>query len=246
MGGLFARPTKLSITDINATINESILNVTSKTESNISAVNSIIVSKGGTISNVTQSIELNSSLSSLVNISQDVEMKSTITNNIVEELNKKSVALISDFGSILQNKNIDMSTNIGNFVKNSNITNVLISCATNQNLLNTIVNESSTVNNVNQNITGKFVQTCISDSDVTANTVSDIANSINQKADITDSNPLDFIGNMFKYLNAGIITVILIIIGGICFLFAGSEGTKKLEVVSKAANNAAALSILPV
>lgn len=232
MGGLFAKPTSLKITDVNNVTNKVILEFAPNNRTTGTATNIINVSNGGIASNNTQLIEMNQSLESLYDATQTTDFKNDINNTIKQELKKETVALISDIGSIFNDKNVNLDTALSNNIENINLTQIIPTCISNQTLLNTIVNDGGITSNNTQTIKSNFFQKCVGSVNSAVTSTSDITNMINQKADIIDNNPLAFIGDMFKGLMSTILIIIVIVVAGILVFFSGDSGTKKLEVIT--------------
>lgn len=214
MGGLLStKPTSLTVKGVNETINGSIVKFTPTTQQNTNATNYLKVGEGGTAIGNVQLIEVASDLRSLYEASQTSDFKTRVNNEITQDLNKQSIALISDIGGILTNKNINLVTEIQNKTKNLNISEIMPTCINNQSLVNEIIIEKdgTAINNV-QGIKGTFYQECMNSVKSNMNTVSDITNTINQKATIEEKNPLGFLSDMFGNLMPNFTLIIIVFI----------------------------------
>lgn len=233
MGGWFTKPTTLTVGVVNTTINKALLDYNPNTQANFDALNNITATNGATASYNTQTITAISNLSSLYEAAQNSDFQTTINNSIDQDFKKETIALISDMGAVLNNKNLDLTTHVANQIENLNIAQITPSCIANQNMINNILVNGSTANYNTQTIEGDFFQKCIGSAKSTMNTVSDMTNSITQKADVKEDNPLDFISKMFNGIMSTLIIFIIVIIGGIVWLFSGSEGTQKLDIITR-------------
>lgn len=235
MGGLFAKPTTLKITDINTITNKVLTNYSPNVSSSGVYTNVIEASGGSSTNNNNQNITVGNTLRAVYDLSQTDTFKTDIKTNISQELKKETVALISDIGSIFRDKNEKLDTTLDNGVENLHITEIVPTCISNQTLTNSILaSGASSASGNTQNITANFYQECLGNVTSTMNTTSDLANTINQKADIKDKNPLDFIGDMFKGLMSTILIIIVVVIAGIFLMSSGGGGMQKIQVTSAA------------
>ena len=151
---------QLSVT--NETINKSIMNFNPSTVSNSSALNYIEVGAGGLAQDNTQAIEMKTNLQSMYEATQNSDFASTMNSNVSQDLEKKSVAFLSDLTGLLMNKDTIVNTALTNHVENINIENIAPLCISNQDLTNSIIIKAggAAIGN-KQTITGDFYQSCM-------------------------------------------------------------------------------------
>ena len=219
---------KGSVSTVNTIINKVLTNFNPQTTSNLNYSNYLLVSDNSTAIGNTQYIEAVNDIQNIVTASQTSNISTNLNNDITQEINRESVALVSDLGSLFANKNIDLATSVKNNVENLHLTNIIPMCVANQDLANIMLVEHGSVAIDNkQTIKSDFIQKCISNFNGTSNTTSDITNAIRQKATVVEKNPLDFLGDIFG--NIGLIFsifFILVIVVGMVIVYKKFMGNK--------------------
>jgi type IV secretory pathway VirB2 component (pilin) len=229
MGGIFGKPTTLKVDSVNESINKSVLKLSSNTSINNDVTQYIEASGGSAISNVTQYADTKANMSSVLTATQNSDFMDTLKSDVGQELESKSVAFLGAFDSIFQNKNIDLTTNVNNKIESLNMVELAPICATNNDITQSVIAKSgSSISNVSQTAKSEFIQQCTSLVESNMASMSDIANSINQRAKIVSENPLNFLSDMFKSGTTMVIVIIIVIIGGFVLLI----GPGKLDANS--------------
>lgn len=228
---------RLSVSSTSEVINKTIQSTKSDTIDDKNIINTITIKNSNT-GDISQSIEAIDRLESICNNLQNVNDDNSINQKLENNLKQSSVAIMSDMGAILVNKGKTLETEVKDLISNTNITDVAPLCISNQNLVNSIVIEGSNTKNIKQIVSDNFVEKCVTSVKSVMNNTSNIINTINQKASITEENPLDFLSKMFSGIFSTIIIIIIVILGAIVMLFSGSGGSKNLQTVSLIAASA--------
>lgn len=213
MGGLFAKPNVLKVDIVNDAINNSILNISTTTSDNTS-VSQYMESSEAPIIGSTQSVDITSTTSSILNAVQSSDFDEKFNTAVTQELDSKTVALLGAFDSLLQNRNVDMRTNIKNSLSNLNLSEITQICVSNKDISQSMIAGKYKIENSQQIMKGTFVTNCATNVTHNVKSVSDMTNSINQRAKISSENPLNFIGDVLKHFAYVILFIMLAIIGG--------------------------------
>lgn len=224
------KPSALSISSVNDIVNQSIMKFTPSTISTTSGSNYIEVGSGSEAIGNVQVLNVTSKLKSLYNVSQSLDFKTNVNNDIQQNLEKKTVALLSDMGSMFTNKNVDMNTTIKNSISNLSIFEVAPVCISNQNLVNSIVVQPGGKANYNtQTISSNFLTECMATVNNNMSTSSELVNLLNQKATLEESNPLDFLGTLSANF---MIMFVILLIAVIVYVWTHPEQAKKLAMLA--------------
>jgi len=225
MGGIFGgpRPPANKVTAASATqiVNNTLINIAPDTKNKNRSSNIIRALRGGINRYNTQTINALTRVEALSENTLSYTTTNTIDNEIVQSLERKMTALISGIGNAISNDDIDLNSQITNSVSNLNITNILPICTNDVVFVNEIVAEDNGQNSYNtQQIEGQFFIKCITNNTLSVSALSDITNSINQKARVEEKNPLDFIADIFKSIADFVIVIfIFFILIGIIFAY---------------------------
>jgi hypothetical protein len=122
----------------------------------------------------------------------------------------------------LMNKDTDVSTAIRNNVENMNLAEVTPSCISNIELVNSMVIKpgAKAIDN-KQTILANFYQKCVGSVSSSMNSVAENVNTSNQKAKITEENPLQFLADMVGSVTGSYSIIIICVIGGFLYLVSG-------------------------
>lgn len=219
MGGLFGKPNVVAVNEVNSVINESILKLASTTSTNNNFTQYIEAGEGSVVSGNTQYIDVKTNTTSIVNASQDSEFDTKISDSVYQDLSKKSVAFLGALDGLFQNNNVKMETKIKNTVNNLNLTELTPVCANNNTITQGIVaKRGSTVTNNSQAVKADFIQSCTANVENNMKSMSDIVNSVNQKASIVSENPFNFLADIAKSWMTTLLLVMVAIIAGVVVL----------------------------
>lgn len=219
MGGLFGKPKSIKVDAINQVINQSIVKLTSNTDTKNNISQYIDASGGSTISNNKQYIDVTSNTGSVASAMQKTGFSSDLNAEVKQDLSTQTVALLGALDGLFQNNNIKMSATIENSVNNLNLTELASTCAVDNTITQSIIaKEGSTITGNSQEVKADFIQQCISNSSNAMETMSDLTNSINQKAKSVTENPFNFISDMFKGGMLMVLFIIISIVGGFIVL----------------------------
>ena len=219
MGGLFGKPNIISVDAINNVINESVLKLASTTESGTNITQYMEAGEGATVSGNTQYADVRSNTSAVLNATQTSGFNAALKNEIVQDLQKKTTALLGALDGLTQNNNVKMTTNIGNNVGNLNLTEITPVCTNNNTITQSIVaKRGATITNNSQTVKADFIQSCIGNVENSMEAVSDITNSINQRATLVAENPLDFLSDIAKSWMMMILLIVVALIVGVVVL----------------------------
>jgi len=247
MGGLFGKPSVISVNAVNDVINSSILKLASNTQSTNNVSQYIEADNGSTVSGNTQSVDVKTNMNSVLSATQNSDFNTTVKNDVQQSLEKKSVALLGAFDSLLQNQNVDLKTDIGSKLSNLNLQDLAPICMTNNNISQSIIaKRGSTITNNSQIVKADFIQSCTTLATNNMNTTSDIANSINQRAKLVTENPLNFLTDMFKGGITMVIIVIIVIVGGFIVLIGPGKVDPNLIITKGIDKAASATKVLPL
>jgi len=200
-------------------------------------------------SNITNKQVINAiaSISSVVNSNLSTSVQTSLDNAVSQELEKKSVALLSSMGNLLSNNNTDIKTTLGNKVGNIHLTSIIPVCASDQTLSNIFIVDNSNNIDSSQTIEGNFYQSCLATSTESMNSISDITNTIAQKAIVTETNPLDFLSGMFSSIGTiFVILIILSIVVGMVFVYKKLSSTSSSSSPSLVNTAMRALPMIPI
>lgn len=227
MGGIAGKPNVLEVDAINKIVNQSVLKLSATTKSKNDVTQNIEASGGSVVSGNKQYVDVKSNMSSVLTAMQSSDFKPVVKSDVAQELDKKSVALIGAFDGLLQNNGVEIKTKIGSSIENLNLTEFASVCAMDNTLTQNIIAKSgSVITDNSQTIKADFVQSCTSMVDSNMSTMSDIANSFNQKAAITSENPL----NALRDMVTGSMGYMVFIIAAIIIGFTIMVGPGKLDV----------------
>jgi hypothetical protein len=223
MGGVFGKPSTLTVETVNNIINTSILKLSSNTTVNNDVTQYIKATGGSSITDVTQYTDVKNNMSSILSATQNSDFNADLKNNVQQDLQSETVALLGAFDSLLQNKNVSLKNKINNTIDNLNLIEIAPVCATNNDIVQSIIAEGkSSISGVSQTVKADFIQKCTTIIDDNMSTVSDITNAINQRAKLVSENPLNPLTEMFKGgTNMIIIVIIVIVIGFIILIGPG-------------------------
>lgn len=229
MGGLFGKPSTLNVSEVNKIINESIIKLSNNVSNTNNVTQYIEASGNSEISGNTQYADVKSNISSIVSATQDSNFNTKFNNDVIQNLQQKSVALLGVFDSLLQNKNIDLNASIENKLNNLNLTETAQICATNNNITQSIIaKDNAKITNNSQTVKSEFLTSCSTSSKNNMSAISNITNSINQKAVSVSENPLNFISDIFKNFSMIILLIIVVIVAGFVIMI----GPGKLDANS--------------
>lgn len=219
MGGLFGKPNIVSVNSVNSVINQSILTLASKTTTDNNVIQYIEAGEGATVSGNTQYLDIKTNTTSIVNAVQNSDFSTTIKSDVVQDLEKKTTALLGALDGLTQNNNVNMKTNIENHISNLNLTEIAPVCTNNNTITQSIIaKRGATITNNSQTVKSDFVQSCISNVENSMKTMSDIVNSVNQKATIVAENPLNFLGDIMKNITMIILLIVVALVVGVVVL----------------------------
>lgn len=256
MGGLFSSPSSLSVDVVASVINESILKLSSEVKTNNVVTQYMEATEGSVIENTQQYANVTSNVTSVIQATQQDDFNSQLATTVSQDLSKKTVALLGALDSLLQDNNMNLATSVSSKVQNMNIMELAPVCALNDTITQTLIAQPhSRISGSSQVIKADFIQNCTTLVDSNMTTVSDITNSVNQRASFQQENPLDFLADMFKHgMTVFVLIIIVIIMGFIVLIGPGKLDANKLigqamQIGSTAAvatvNPMAAMSIAP-
>ena len=215
MGGLFGKPNTMNIDVVSNVVNESILKLASTTQSNVNVVQYISAEDNSTVSGNTQYADVKSNTTSIINATQDSGFSTALSNNVGQEIEKKTQALLGAFDGLTQNQNFDLKTKIESNITNLNLVEITPVCATNNSINQSIVaKRGSTITGNSQTVKADFVQSCSSMIDSNMSAMAEVSNELNQKGKYVAENPLDFIADIFKGGQTMIAVIIIAIVAG--------------------------------
>lgn len=225
MGNLFntTPANQVSINAVNNTINGTLTNISSTVNVVGNYSNLIEIGGSGNVTNSQQIIDATSNINSLVNSTLITNDSTNIDTQVTQDLNNQSVSLLSSIGHVLSNNGIDVSTAVSNYVSNLHLTSIIPVCASDQKFSNAIITKagsSGSAINDTQTITSDYYQSCITNTNESLNTISDITNTFAQKATVTETNPLDFLNGLFSGISQYfVVFIIFIILVGMIYVF---------------------------
>lgn len=223
MGG--SASTTMSVNVVNETINKSIMSFKPSTVSNVSALNYLEVGAGGVAQGNEQLIDITSNLTSIYEATQSSDFSTEVNSQASSELEKKTVSFLGDMLGCLMNKDTNLQTAISNHVENMNIAEITPACISNISMVNSmVIKEGAKAIDNKQTILGNFYQKCVGSSSSAMNSTSEIVNSTNQKAKITEENPLQVFAEMVSSVTSMSSILIICLIGGFFFVLAGGFG----------------------
>ncbi len=220
MGGIFGKPNVIENSLVNQIINDSTIKLTSNTSSTNNVSQYIEAGGNSIVSNNRQYVDIKTNTQSIITATQKPDFQTSFNNEVAQELNKKTTSLIGSLDGLTQNQNVSLSASIKNKLSNINLTEISFICASNSNIVQSIIaKDYANVTGNSQEVKADFLTNCSASSDNSMKTISDITNSINQRATVTAENPLDFIGKALSNI-ALIIGIVLIaaIAGLVIFL----------------------------
>jgi hypothetical protein len=208
-----SKPSVMNMNVVNDILNKSVFNVSSSTITNTSVLQFMRAGEGAYMARNEQVANVTSTVESTTSAMQTVSFNTKLANNLSQELNKQSVALLSSIGGLFSNNNVDMNTNVKTNVQNINISDISFVCAMSPTIAQTMITEAgSAMIDSKQSITANFVQKCINSTNSNVQTTSDIANAITQKATIIEENPLSVLSDILKAGMMGLLTPIIFIV----------------------------------
>lgn len=213
--------------DTVSVINNSILNLQPQNSLSTTVLQIVEAEGGATITNSSQYSDIKSNLTSVVQGTQRTDANTKIQDAVSQELKSKTVALLGSIDKLFSNDSVNLTTKLKTNVANMNITDVAPVCAINLNLTQKIAAKyGGTIAGQNQSFKADFIESCMTNSDNTLDALSDITNTINQKAILEQENPLNFLGDMFSSGIKMIVLIIICIVGGYLLIF----GPNKEEI----------------